>query len=342
MLLCVAALAVVWPLWPPLLLAAWTASLARPLLGRFERGLKGRRRAAAMLSLLIFMLLAVPLVLMGLGIISGAQELLALVKSSPSAASALRTLTSAPATSASGFPSTLGEVMALAQRSGTQGFDLLTNVAGAAATALVGLFIYFAGAYALLVDAPAVWSWLQAHSPFSPKHLERYAAAFQETGRGLLVGVGLTSAAQGVTATIIYFSLGVPRAWILGPITGLASIVPFVGTGIVWVPIAVGLFLTEHPVKGAILVALGVGVIGVIDNLLRPVFARLGALNLPMFVLFVSVFGGLATFGTWGALAGPLLVRLAMEALAIERDERSPTNEAVNGKRRLDAVVGPH
>jgi predicted PurR-regulated permease PerM len=320
LLLCAAALYVIWPLWPPLLLAAWTASLTRPLLLRFERGLKGRRRAAAMLSLLLFMLLAIPLALMALGIVSGAQELLALVRQSPSAGSALRSLTSTP-TSGGGFPSTLAEALALAQRSGTQGFDLLTNLAGAAASALVGLFIYFAGSYTLLVDSPAVWAWLLAHSPISAKHLERLADAFQETGRGLLVGVGLTSAVQGICATIIYFALGVPRAWVLGPITGLASIVPFVGTGVVWVPIAIGLFLTDHPVKGAILIVLGVGVIGVIDNLLRPMFARFGALQLPMFVLFVAVFGGLAAFGTWGALAGPLIVRLTMEALSIARDE---------------------
>jgi predicted PurR-regulated permease PerM len=62
----------------------------------------------------------------------------------------------------------------------------------------------------------------------------------------------------------------------------------------------------------------------VIDNFLRPVFARLGALKLPLFLLFISVFGGLSVFGTWGALIGPLIVRLAIEALAIMRDEERP------------------
>jgi len=322
--LCAAALFVFWPLWPALVLAAWTAALTRPLLVRFEKRLKGRRRAAGTLSMLLFMVIALPLALMAVGIISGAQELLGMVRDSESAKSALESLASSPDAPLS-LPKTFGEVMMLVQRSGSQGFGLLSDLAGAAAKGLVGLFIYFAGAYVFLVDAQPLWAWLVRHSPLDRRALERFAAAFHETGRGLLVGVGLTSLTQGAAATLIYFSLGVPRAWVLGPITGIASVVPLVGTGLVWGPIALGLFLTGHPIKGAILLALGVVVISTIDNLLRPVYARLGALQLPMYLLFVSVFGGLAAFGTWGALMGPLVVRLTMEALSLLNEPDAPS-----------------
>ncbi len=321
LVLCAASLFVIWPLWPPLLLAAWTASLARPLLVRLERGLKGRRRAAALLSLLIFVLLTLPLALVAVGVITGAQELFATVKASPSARDALQALLSSPDDRVA-LPSTLTDLAALTQRSGAQGFGFLTDLAGAAATAVVGLFIYFAGAYALLVDSAAVWSWIKSNSPLNPTHLDRLADAFHETGRGLLVGVGLTTVTQGLAAMIIYFALGVPRAWVLGPITGIASVIPMVGSALVWGPISLGLFLTNHPIKALILVGLGIGVISVIDNLLRPLYARMGALKMPMFLLFLSVFGGLAAFGTWGALIGPLVVRLAMEVLAIVQEEK--------------------
>ncbi len=316
---------VLWPLWPPLVLAAWTAGLMRPLLARFEKGLKGRRRAAAVLSLLLFVALALPVGLVVLGVVSGASELILTIRNSSSARSALETLLSS-SDEASGLPSTLNEAMALAKRSGTQGFDLLSMVAGAAVTGLVGLFIYFAGAYTLLVDSPQLWAWLVARAPVSPRTSERFASAFHETGRGLLVGVGLTTLSQGLVATIIYAALGVPRAWVLGPITGLASIFPFVGTSLVWGPIALGLFFTGKPVRGTILVVLGLTVIGTVDNLLRPVFARWGALHLPLFLLFVSVFGGLAAFGTWGALMGPLVLRLTMEALTLITEARAPVS----------------
>ena len=101
-----------------------------------------------------------------------------------------------------------------------------------------------------------------------------------------------------------------------------------VGTALVWVPIALGLFLAGHTLKALILVALGLGVISVIDNLLRPIYARMGSLKMPMVLLFVAVFGGLAAFGTWGALIGPLLVRLAMEALALSKGDTPAPSEA--------------
>jgi len=322
--LCAAALLVFWPLWPPLVLAAWTAALTRPLLKKFDRLLKGRQRAAAFLSMLLFLLLALPVTLITIGVIAGAQELVTTVQSSPDAVGALQTLIKSDGAT-SVMPTSLTDAVAILQRTGMQGLGLLTNVAGAAAKGLVGLFIYFVGAYTLLLDAPVLWLWLKQHSPLKPEHLQRLGDAFQETGRGLLVGVGLTGAAQGLTAMIIYLALGVPRALVLGPLTGLASIIPMVGTALVWAPLALGFFLTDHPVKALVLVALGVGVIGVIDNFLRPVFARLGALKLPLFLLFISVFGGLAVFGTWGALIGPLIVRLAMESLAIMREEERPS-----------------
>jgi len=62
-------------------------------------------------------------------------------------------------------------------------------------------------------------------------------------------------------------------------------------------------------------------VISTADNLLHPIYARMGALKMPMFLLFVSIFGGVAAFGAWGAILGPLIVRLLLEALALRSAE---------------------
>lgn len=322
-LLCVGVVLMLLPLWPPLLLAAWTADLLRPLLARFERGLKGRRNAAAVLSMLLMLAVVAPLGLVATGIVTGAQELIATVQASPSAIAALETLTSSPSNGSAHMPSTLSEAVNIAKQSGSQGLGLLTQMAGAFAALVIGLFVYFGGTFALLLHSGAVSTWIVRNAPLSPAHLERFARAFYETGRGLLVGVGLTSLTQGLVATLIYLALGVPRAWVLGPLTGLVSVVPVVGTGLVWLPVALGLFLTGRPGRAVVLLALGVGVISFIDNLLRPVFARLGALRIPIFILFLSVFGGLITFGPWGALLGPLLVRLALEALELKEPAES-------------------
>ncbi len=319
--LTVAAAYVCWPLWPALVLAAWTAALARPLLVRLERWLKGRRRAAAILSLLLFLFLLLPVGVVVLGVVAGAQELVAVISQASSPKSALVVIAAGTeGAQLPHLPKNPAEVFALLERYGAQGLNVLSNLAGAAAKGLVAFLIYFGGAFVFLTDGPAAWSWLQKHSPLRTEDLDRYTAAFHETGRGLLIGVGLTSATQGLVATLIYLSLGVPRWWVLGPITGVASMIPVVGSAFVWAPIMVGLFLTGHAIKGAILIVLGLGVISSVDNVLGPMYAHMGALKMPMFVLFVAIFGGLAAFGTWGALLGPLIIRLWMESLVLQRE----------------------
>jgi predicted PurR-regulated permease PerM len=323
--LTMAALYVCWPLWPALVLAAWTAALVRPLLARFERALRGRRRAAGVLSLLLFLLLALPLSAVVLAVISGGQELAHAITQSPSARTAVASIAAGTGDAPTlQVPKDLASTLDFAQRYGAQGIDVLSNVAGAAGTGLVALFIYFAGAYELLVEGPRAWAWCKLHSPLKVEHLERLRGAFQETGRGLLVGVGLTTATQGLVATLVYLALGVPRWWVLGPITGLASVVPLIGSALVWAPISIGLFVSGHPVKGVILVVLGLAVISTVDNVLRPLYARMGALKMPTYLLFVSVFGGVAAFGAWGAILGPLVVRLWMEAVAVRRESEEP------------------
>ena len=134
------------------------------------------------------------------------------------------------------------------------------------------------------------------------------------------MSIGLTGLVQGLLATAAYFALGVPRALVLGLVTCVASIIPSVGTALVWVPVAAGLFLSGRTTQAVILVAVGVLAIGSIDNVLRPIFARYGKLELPTFVLLTSIFGGLALFGAWGLILGPLLARLAKEALVMVRE----------------------
>ena len=183
------------------------------------------------------------------------------------------------------------------------------------------LVVYFAGALVFMREGSEQWAWIADHVPLRRDHLERFASAFEETGRGLLIGVGLTCATQGAVAMAAYFALGVPEAWVLGPVTGIAALIPVVGSALIGAPIALGLLLTDHPIKAAVLAVVGMGVIGTIDNLLRPVFSRMGTLRLPMLVLFVSAFGGLLVAGPWGAMLGPLAVRLTVEALRIAKTD---------------------
>lgn len=334
------ALAALWatrPLWPPLLLAIWIAVMARPLLDKTSKLLHGRSGAAGVLTLLLVVVLFVPLAIIGISLTGDAVKLAETLMRSEGAQNALRSLVSsgggAEAESASVLDSlrSVQGAVELLREHGLMALGVLGRVAGAAASGAVALFVFFYAIYVFLTDGPKLWEWLEDHSPLDRASTRRFAAAFNETGRGLFVGVGLAGLSQGFAATVTYLALGVPRALVLGLLTCIASIIPSVGTALVWLPVSAGLLLTGRPGAAGIMLGVGVVVVSSMDNLLRPVFARYGRLELSAFVLILSIFGGLVVFGGFGVLLGPLVFRLAKEALVLLRETRQPPLELGDG-----------
>lgn len=314
------------PLWAPLVLAAWVAGMARPLLTRVAKLTRGRHKAAGVLVVVLVVLLVAPIAVSVVSLVKGASELGQSLAKSHGVKSAFVAIVSGGEPGgqldASGLFQSPAKIVELVKEHGAQAAGIVGGLAGAATDALLGLFVFIYAVYVFLVDGPAQYEWLEKHSPIDLDHTRRFVAAFKETGRGLFVGVGLTGLAQGVVATITYFALGVPRALVLGLLTCFASLLPSIGTALIWVPIAIGLALAGKTVAAIVMTVVGVVVIGSVDNLLRPVFARIGELQLSSFVLLTAIFGGLAIFGTWGLLLGPLFARLAKEALIIARMDR--------------------
>ena len=70
-----------------------------------------------------------------------------------------------------------------------------------------------------------------------------------------------------------------------------------------------------------IMIAVGILAIGSVDNLLRPMFSKIGSLQMSTLLLLLTIFGGLELLGAWGALLGPLIVRLATEAIVLVRED---------------------
>ena len=323
----VAAAAVTFlPLWAPLVLATWVAVMARPLMLKIAKATGGRHRAAGALTVVLVMVIFIPVAGSLVSLTRGAIELGQSLLQSHTAKSALISIVSggpsATTDDAGSFLQSPAKIIALLQEHGAQAMQIVGGIAGAATEALLGVFVFVYAVYVFMVDGPGMYEWLEKHAPLELEHTRRLVAAFVETGRGLLVGVGLTGLAQGIVATVTYFALGVPRALVLGLLTCLASLIPSVGTALVWVPVAIGLALAGKTVAAIVMAAVGVLVIGTVDNVMRPVFARFGKLELSTFVLLTSIFGGLAIFGGWGFILGPLFARLAKEALIMARVDR--------------------
>ncbi|HEY3353201.1 MAG TPA: AI-2E family transporter [Polyangia bacterium] len=319
LLLVVAAGVMLFPVWQAVVLATWFAVFAQPLQARVSRILRGSNRAAAALTILLLMAVLVPLGALTVVLANAAIDLVRTLIQSKGGRAALEAVVSGNG----GGPRHFGlhEVVGLVQQYGDRAWRVLGTVAGVTAQSFFGVFIFLLASYTFLARGREAYIWVEEHVPIAPRHFRRLAGAFNETGRGLVVGVGGTAFIQGVTATIGYLALGVPRAFVLGVLTAFASLIPSIGTALVWVPVAIGLALTGHWVRGIIMAAIGLFVIGLMDNLLRPMLARYGRIQLPTFVLLIAMFGGLATVGVWGLVLGPLLVRLGVEAMAILREE---------------------
>jgi predicted PurR-regulated permease PerM len=317
----VALLALALPFVPWLILAAWLAAAVRPWLAMLARKLGGRSRAAALLTLAFLIVLVGPVLAVFGSLSMDAIDLGRRLGSSGSGVDALTQLVSSDnSTTAAASAFDPSAAWAMLEQHGARALEVASTLAGIGAELALGLFVFFSAAYFLLVEGPAAWTWTLLHAPVDARGLERLRAAFHETGRGLFVGIGLTGVIQASIATVAYVALDVPRALVLGLVTLFASVLPSIGTALVWVPISVALAITGRTSAAAVLAIVGVVVVSSIDNVLRPWLTRWGHLELHPFVVLVAMLGGLALLGTPGLFLGPLIARLAVEIVRMARE----------------------
>lgn len=134
-------------------------------------------------------------------------------------------------------------------------------------------------------------------------------AKFGEVTRATIKGNLVIAVIQGTLGGLIFWVLGIPGALLWGVVMAVLSLIPAVGPAIVWVPVSIYLFATGDNVKAIILVAFGAGVIGLVDNILRPILVGRDT-KLPDYIVLLSTLGGLGLFGINGFVIGPLVAAL--------------------------------
>lgn len=323
--LCLGALAAIVPFWAPLVLAAWAALLARPLHRTVSKLIHRRKGGAALVTVLLVVVFLTPLTIVSLSLTGAAVELGQRLFESKSGAEALRSLAINGDTQGFDLRNLeVAKLLDLARQHGASALGVVRVLSGAATVTVVGLVTFVAAFYTFLLQGRSLHEWLLVHSPLERGQFHRLSSVFAEVGHGLLVGVGLTALLQGAAATVGYLALGVPQPLVLGLVTVFASLIPALGAALVWAPVAAGLFMGGRPGAAIAMVVIGC-LVSLLDNVLRPLFARYGQLRLHGLLLFVAMLGGIAVFGPGGLLLGPLFVRLAVEALSMLR-EASPAS----------------
>ena len=209
--------------------------------------------------------------------------------------------------------------------------DHLRSAAGALASRSAGIAAAFASStlslilgtvFALLTTYVVLRHWSQmvtaltGVSPLRADYTIALLSEFQRVGRTTLSGTVLTGLVQGTLAAIGFWITGVPDAIFFGVATALASLVPAIGTTLIWVPAGLYLFATGRP--GPAVGELTWGtliVVGLTDYVIRP--RLVGEGETPMLLTLLALFGGLEVIGLAGLIIGPVIMALAVAVLRL-------------------------
>ncbi|MFW3895533.1 AI-2E family transporter [Pseudomonas bharatica] len=157
--------------------------------------------------------------------------------------------------------------------------------------------------------------------PLAEQQKRRLQLKFNRVVRATVKGNLLVAIAQGALGGLIFWVLDVPSPLLWGVLMAFLSLLPAVGAGIVWGPVAVYFLFTGAVWQGVVLTAFGVCVIGLVDNLLRPLLVGKDT-RLPDYLVLVSTLGGLAVFGLNGFVIGPLIAALFVSSWGIFTNTR--------------------
>ena len=159
-------------------------------------------------------------------------------------------------------------------------------------------------------------------TPMEERDRKRLFEKIHNTFAGVIRGQILTSLIQGMIAGSIFFFLGFPTSAFLGLMTFFTSMIPVLGASAVWVIVMIYLFLIHQTQKAIILFFLGAFIISLSDNILKPIFIS-EKTKIPVFLLFLGIFGGLKAYGLPGIFLGPLLITVLFVLIDIYRERYS-------------------
>jgi predicted PurR-regulated permease PerM len=309
---------------------AWAGVLAVPSYPLFKRLSKRLRapRAAALVTVLIGLLIVVPGVLISSALVNQGSQALDAVRDGLNNVERQERIAEwvTAAQARFGLPS-LSEINAQALQVASKG---TTWIVGQAGTLLRSVLLFF---FQLVVTLFALFFFLRDSARISeeilrliPFDAQRASRVVQQTRDLVFAGVTTSlsvAAAQGTAGGVIFWALGFDAPIFWGVVMGVCSFIPVVGASIVWAPAAIALALTGHWMKGLLLAGLGVGVIGVLDNLLRPLLMS-GRSSMNMLLMALSLLGGLAAFGLLGLVLGPVVVAILVSLLSAVTGDDHP------------------
>lgn len=211
------------------------------------------------------------------------------------------------------------------------------TVLGGLTSFLINSAISLFTLYFVFREGKALRRRIAAVLPLTGEQVEKLFAGIESTIVGTVYGGLVVAAVQGALVGLALWAFGVASPVLWGVVAAFFALLPLVGTAAVWVPAALYLLATGSWVKALILVAWCAVVVGTVDNVIRPLLIK-GRVEMHTLLVFFAVFGGVNVFGFLGLIIGPVIVAITATLLGLLRDEGRTWATAI---REAEAVSAP-
>ena len=207
------------------------------------------------------------------------------------------------------------------QKLGAYATDLFPSILGSAANVFITLLVMYFLIYFMFTQIREFEASLLKYAPFREQHAIKFAVALRNSTYSNVLGQGIIAVIQGTLLAIGFYAFEIPDAIFWGVIGIFISFLPVVGAPTLTIPAGIILIAEGHTLKGILLIAYGLLVIGNIDNFLRMIInKRIG--NTHPIITVIGVFIGIPLFGIVGLVFGPLLLSYFLLLLEIYETNR--------------------
>lgn len=327
-----AMLFVVWPFAAPVLWATLAAIMFQPLYQRMLAWRAGRESQAAILSLLVITIaVIIPSIIIGSMIVDEAVAAFNAFRDGridvsgwlEQMVAALPASLQAPL-SESGWGD-MASLQARAQEFAEQSVGLIAGQAVAIGSGVFGWVLAFGiglyVTYFLLRDGKAIGPRILASLPLEHGIAQKIGDRFLSIVRATIKGSVVVGMVQGALGAVTFWIAGMPSVMLFGVLMAFFSLLPALGPALVWLPAAIYLLATGAIWQGVFVIIAGIAVIGMADNVLRPILVGRDT-GIPDWIILITTLGGIATLGLPGIVLGPLVAGLFLTGWSVLREQR--------------------
>lgn len=333
----------------PIFWAAVFAVLFQPLFVRLTRLVRGHRSLAALgATLAVVLIVLIPFALLVVAVARQALSLYQRIASGEVNLQAPVDFIERSVPDASRFLAQYGvgidQVRSAVENAAVFGTQYVaTRVFALGQNALTATILFVLTLYLLFFffrDGDRILAGIIRAVPMGDMRERRLMSKFAEVSRATVKGTLVVAAVQGALGGILFSVVGIQAAVFWGVLMGVLSLLPAVGPALVWLPAAAILFINGAIWQGVVVIVGGALVVGLVDNVLRPILVGRD-IQMPDYLVLLATLGGLMVFGLPGFVAGPIVAALFLVMWEMFADEYAPLDSSQPVEPPVAEVLPP-